>query len=103
MSGLNTDAQMMRDQQNKDAPETIESDEAEAKGGRSDLDEASRRDREAAKAGDGTQGANETMDDVFNGNRAARGSGAVGDAMMEDAATDGSASLARTDRSLLGR
>ena len=105
MSGLDTDPKMMRGQQDKDAPETIEADESQARGGRSDLDAASRRDREAAKGpeGDRATSANETMDHVFNENRAAAGSGRTADHMMEDAATDGSASLAQRDRSLLGK
>lgn len=105
MSGFDTDPKMMRGQQDKDTPETIEADERAAKTGRSDLDAASRRDREAAKApeGEDAASANETMDDVFNENRAAAGSGRTADRMMEDTATDGSASLAQTDRSLLGR
>ncbi len=105
MSGLDTDPKMMRQQQDKDAPETIEADEREARGGRSDLDAVSRRDRLAAQApeGDRATSANETMDDVFDENRTAVGSGRTADRMMEDMATDGAATLVQKDRSLLGR
>lgn len=103
MTGFDSDPKMMRAQQNKDARETIEADETHAREGRSDVDEASGREREAAKAGGETRSANETMDDVFNENRAAAGSSRTGDRMISDVATDGSASLARKDRSLLGR
>lgn len=51
MGDLDTDSKMMREQQNRDAPETIEADEAGRHRSASDLDREDRLAREAAGAG----------------------------------------------------
>lgn len=96
MSGLSTDPKMMRAQQDKDTPETIEADETHRPEQRHDSDAASAAARTAAKAqpiADPADGQNA----VFAANRAAFG---IDDTPGVDAQEAGP--LAQKDRSLLG-
>ncbi len=100
MGDLDTDSKMMREQQNRDAPETIEADETERRRTASDLDREDRLAREAAGAGR-TLTDEDQQDAVLRQNRervqASHGEGTE-DGKPEP---DFGGGLARRDRSIL--
>jgi len=98
MGDLDTDSEMMRQQQAMDVHERLVPDETHAARGVGDTDPESRAAREAAKADEVTR-VNTQQDAVFAQNQ--RRVGAAEADQVTDAATGG-VSLAHPGRSLLG-
>lgn len=100
MPDLDTDPSMMREQQDRDTPQSIGEDTSRA-GESSDSDAGSREAREAAKAGSASESGPRTQAAAGENGQATSG-GRYDIASMRKAALARSASLVRKGRSLLG-
>lgn len=100
MPDLDTDPSMMRQQQDRDTPQSI-GDGTSRAGESSDSDARSRADREAAKTGSVSKSVPRVQDAaVENGQETSAGRYDI--ALMKKAALARGASLVRKGRSLLG-
>ncbi|MEC5323277.1 hypothetical protein [Aurantimonas sp. A3-2-R12] len=100
MPDLDTDPSMMREQQDRDTPQSIGTDTSPARES-SDSDARSRADREAVKAGLAAR-PKEMAPRTIHEDRPAQAAGPYDIALMRKAALARGASLVRKGRSLLG-